>query len=954
MSKKLLGKIILSSWLFVFCFFINVYAAEEKDKCSMGSIYNKYSPDFKIVSSSSDNEYLVKISLDSTVKSNIKFYYQHFKDGSSVVATKVYCSRNKTDFYEVNRENRKNYCYVDVKNPLYLKFKHKFDYNFYLYFRNTYYIGTGETYDFSNVEITQLVVDVEDPDCKCPSKCNNNHNDSSCKGDCKTYGKKTSTFEIDVENLDSFSPKIYDLSTDDDYFKFGGKYGSRIECNKSSYSTDFEEKFCKGYVKGSSSSVSKTLKCDYKNVYKESELEGDNYYKNVEYFYKESSKDIAVGQYIYKAAGRDDGENIICKRGCQESIEVKYGPPVTSKAGLCFEYKVKLVSRTNCYGELTGGAPTKYRLCTPAPLCTDGYGTYRTAGPNDSFDSCIKTCDGGKYTKKCSQKCYKQVYDISNNKTFSNNSDLVNVSKIVNDNGCSNGRDAEGTLFCDNNCTYCSSKGYGGYYSRLGSGFVWNGYDMSNYPGRIYSYWSNILGPQYFRSSNNKPLYYGGRWYSETGAWGLSGYTYNVPDSTGIYRAQEGGGYCQDRCWWYGCNDDYFYLNREDYDYEYNHNKKIYDDAKRACKASSVCTTSTDTETVKFNIKVKSSSGDIVFPSDEDDFIKVKKDGFVSDSRGNRNSTLLYESSASKSCYDSGTEYTNISRATWHLPGTYFNLKTGSILYNVDSTLSNQYFKYNNKFCTTVNEANVNRAWWNYYMNKYVDTTNDYFKNYDKQCIGIDSNYVSKYGSINNPKSINDLTISKWNIIAQAKDFGLFNWEFNIKCFYAVNDCFGDEGDNAEGYKIRTFDTSNMFPNEDGDKLTNTSSAGKTPPYNWSEASITEKNANYKINPVKLRNSIQQKSVSNRGIYSEEDLDYEFIITPSDFYKFRKSDANTRNYTNFSDEYMTPISDDKPSNGVLRYYSEFISNLAEEHNTKRPSKSSIICNNIASNGSCEK
>ena len=171
-------------------------------------------------------------------------------------------------------------------------------------------------------------------------------------------------------------------------------------------------------------------------------------------------------------------------------------------------------------------------------------------------------------------------------------------------------------------------------------------------------------------------------------------------------------------------------------------------------------------------------------------------------------------------------------------------------------------------------------------------------------------------------------------------------------CICSINNCF--DSNKGKGYVIRTVDTSNLLPKKNGEKLSDLSSTGRTPGFNWTSSSISNNNKEYVIDPPKLIKSIQKKSSSSRGIYSKDDLDYEFVITPQDFYEFRNSSDKDYNSFGVSNNYLNPNSvDRKPSNGVARYYSTFITNLASKHNTKRPQESSMVCNNIAPDGKCE-
>ena len=110
--------------------------------------------------------------------------------------------------------------------------------------------------------------------------------------------------------------------------------------------------------------------------------------------------------------------SISCKKVCSETLTVEYGPPVASKAGLCFEYKVKVTSKVECDSVVEGTPPTpsEYPVCEPVPICNELDGKEHQAGPNSDFDSCINKCDNGQYTQNCINKCYKQVYG-NNSKT---------------------------------------------------------------------------------------------------------------------------------------------------------------------------------------------------------------------------------------------------------------------------------------------------------------------------------------------------------------------------------------------------------------------------------------------------------------------------------------------------------------------------------------------------------
>ena len=105
-----------------------------------------------------------------------------------------------------------------------------------------------------------------------------------------------------------------------------------------------------------------------------------------------------------------------CKITCRENYEITYSPPQVVKAGLCFNYTVTIKSKVACKTEIDSKfnwpslkLPSQ-KQCILSPVCENDANETQ-AGPNESFDSCISTCDGGKYTQKCINSCYNKVYN---------------------------------------------------------------------------------------------------------------------------------------------------------------------------------------------------------------------------------------------------------------------------------------------------------------------------------------------------------------------------------------------------------------------------------------------------------------------------------------------------------------------------------------------------------------
>ena len=139
----------------------------------------------------------------------------------------------------------------------------------------------------------------------------------------------------------------------------------------------------------------------------------NQYYQNRQYYFASHEEVYKLNQHYvnrYAPGAVITGNSLKCKVKCQEAVIVEYGPPVGVKAGSCFQYKVKVTSRVSCnMSQAPEKPPTDNEVCTPAPTCFHGSSSYRQGGPSEDYDKCINECDGGKYTSKCSKKCYESV-----------------------------------------------------------------------------------------------------------------------------------------------------------------------------------------------------------------------------------------------------------------------------------------------------------------------------------------------------------------------------------------------------------------------------------------------------------------------------------------------------------------------------------------------------------------
>lgn len=476
-----------------------------------------------------------------------------------------------------------------------------------------------------------------------------------------------------------------------------------IDCNKSWGSTTFEYKFCE--VKknalattgtqelGKTNKFDKNKKFSVKCKYNSKSTKEDYYAENKTYYYGVSEMSVkASGPYTYEFSPGTivEGDLASCKVKCEEAIVVEYGPPVASKAGLCFEYKVKVTSRVSCNMQEKPQAPAIHNgYCTPSPVCTGtgASGTYvvTEGGPSEEFDQCINQCDGGKYSQKCSKKCYNKVYGNTNEAL--NTLTGGTIAQLADNNECKNG------------CYYRSTNGR----------ITW-------------------------RSGGDKQT--PGRWYQQRGA----DYWYNrnyIVDSEGIFRHDYGSHICNDTCWWTGCSGKY--LNPGFAQKDYEKNKELYEQTVKSCQAAASCNSATATFTISVDYKVKDKDGvttkTIDFPYDTKkdmltskgtneikDTINVeginKDNGISTDKNDEETSILSYGG-----CYNT-KDAKRWYMTEWSFPGTWTNNKTGEISF-VEKKREDGWYKDEDKFCIPLNALDVNSKWWEWRVNGTGNITED-------------------------------------------------------------------------------------------------------------------------------------------------------------------------------------------------------------------------------------
>lgn len=697
------------------------------------------------------------------------------------------------------------------------------------------------------------------------------------------------------------------------------------------------------------------FKCDPNKF----DTSGGNYYLNKRYLYGSGSAEVvaAIYKYHYSPASSDgsipgvtEEQEAKCTRTCEEAVTVEYGPPVASKAGLCFEYKVKVTSRVSCHTTTPPKpkVPDESYSCTPTPLCTNSTHDYllNQGGPNEEFDACIKECDGGKYTDKCTAKCYKKVYGKATSKNKKTNTAVLSyeTKKLAADPGFSL-EDCKRVshITIDGKDIY-----FNGCYYRVGNSIRWSGINGS-VGGRWYS-----LNPH--------------KDYSDYGVFG-----------DGFYRHKYSGGeHCHDNCWWSQCSNKSQYLNPGIAKLDKEKNEELYHKAVDICSMNATCTTTSASFTISVSYNDGTSKKWIDYPySREPSASSIYKDE-VDGSNHITGADCLSskEKPESLECSDPEADKTVLLshdgcyldrserkwyQAEWSFPGSWIHNKTGEITYVKPSGTYWQHIK--DKFCLPLNAQNVNVKWWTYRQKKEISKTSgtiNYSANseeYRDKCGGSD---LLTWTDAKYDESKGDDYKIDYNIKALTSNFGYFGWRIKVECFYALNtgkttppttdtpdptpkECIRDSS-----YRIRTVDLTNLFPATDGDANTS-----RTPGFNWSEYAAKNKdnenpdNDYFVINPGKYAEEVQR---IGDGVYSDAYLDYHIRLTPELLKKLRDS----QNSWYVKDTSVDTFSENYKQNYVINYKSPLWNGvLSSSENLKHPTDDNLLrCNNIGNN-QCE-
>lgn len=484
-------------------------------------------------------------------------------------------------------------------------------------------------------------------------------------------------------------------------------------------------------------------------------------------------------------------------------------------------------------------------------VTTGGPGSSAQSGPNEDFDNCVKTCDGGKYSQNCINSCYNEVY--GNDRKLPETDTKTGLS-LIDDTDYKIKRTSSLvsviTQHEGNNIVahYQNSSVSSGWNTRYGFDVVTPhnctvGVKFSTYceeHNGVCEVYESVSPSGCSDTPNADYLEELTESYEEE----LTPYMGNMFESipTGTYTVQ--------------IADSYLNNGGQAYIYEYTVDESNTDVV--SVQEGSVCQESAD-----WNIGV--------------------------DNQGKKEMD-------NDSCKKSIVE----KEVTITLPESYLNKNDGEATYSIKG----RWMKFNAKTATTrlentkFNSVEMYPGGKRYYTNALSDNVNVIVPNDTSKPVTL----VDRGTGVNSGKA--GISVSVTGLGSTQ------NYSGKIGCFYGVyNDtickngtcstCPGcpDDTPTGDGLTIifRPIDLTDNFPNN------------RSPRWNWTNAATRNPDTllNYKVDPVTLNKTIENKGYS---IYNRSDeVDYSFVLTPENIRAIRKynkevDDINkdgSRNYLDY-------------------------------------------------------
>ena len=771
-------------------------------------------------------------------------------------------------------------------------------------------------------------------------------------------------FNLDEDQIKEVSNQLYNIYKYQQGLKNGtSKSVKEIESIADGVKNNIMKTYCQGKEESQCSNIKKKntsvdLYCKDKILTNSQE----------EYLYEEEDK-----QTVTLSNGNTP---TVCNTYCYEHLTVSYDPPVASKAGICFPYKVTVKSKTECgvnvNEDILESLDTK-TMCSPIPICENKENKTQ-AGPTDDFDECVNQCDNGQYSQKCINKCYNKVYKEKSSSNNSNNEKenaskmnlnqtKVNAIQIKTSQNCgksdkcfteyydenytaSDCKTDDIIRYVDNNnetkieqcakyfmkAKLSDSKGTYNVRGLSEPDVEWGELDWKPYKPDIND--KNVASiktedipmsigrasPFYFRDLKEsintlkslvEPKNKGPFWKK-----------YNIT-SNGIKRQYSERWKCGETCYYTGCKKTDVYTSDA-------YTKELIGDLTKISNALSKCNTTSACDTTEkkasFDIKIDNKRDDKT--NTEGKITKIENKGSNTSGDGvtlvnneGTTDTTVYGNSTSSQCKklsmfvpaneaenstngilglcyvgkEKNGEYEMHYQTTITFPGSWIDLKTGSVVYNC---INEDYLiRKEQKYCLTSDSSDINKAWWKWRV----------YKNETKYP------YTA-------PENTN-------NIKANIKKFGKYNWNIDFSCFYGIYNGDGNQ-DNVtklNNYSFKPYKRGELFDGTASEKIG----------YNWTSAAkiytIVDTNnsaaMSYAIDPTKY---IERLNTEEKDEISDSDLtnsDYHIKLT-ADNIKQLKSYGKNSTYTSFEGRFNKKFKNVKGLESLSIYSSKILKNTS--------------------------
>ena len=521
---------------------------------------------------------------------------------------------------------------------------------------------------------------------------------------------------------------------------------------------------------------------------------------NVRKFKKTTPSDWVTVDYSYQSNVQ------VCRTQCTEEVIVTYGPPVSVKAGMCFEYEVEIESKVTCKPEEKPNAEPQLQespTCSYSVDCENNeYRFDSQAGPNQEFDSCINSCDGGKYSQSCINSCYKKVYKKSSNKV--NLALAYNpIKKVAGEpllcNPTSYLATSGNTIqsLINDVCWYYNNGDSHGDYQMENGHLKWVPSDECHWSKYASVYLSNAIDvvgiPICERTvRDDLKVMSSGRWWDRS----TTGYYPNNGIKTAYYNDSTHGygvscnEYCEIKS--NGCSNNGVGSVTSQDQANFDADLEKYNSAIQQCNASVVC--KTDKASYKMSVNniggsasicakngSKNESDCIVWNDDSKkneceynsknqssktnlDLLKTAKDGCKNLNKGQ--SIIREISGVCTGINNDDEDY----RSIISFPGTWIRNKGGKRYYKQPD--NENYYQYvPGKYCLPLTASNVNKDWW-LWDQKYLRSSDKINTvSYTSTTDSTGTTY-NKYNGI-------------YNIFAKIEKFGYFEWNVDVSCFFA-------------------------------------------------------------------------------------------------------------------------------------------------------------------------